>query len=903
MYPRPLCVLTCILFFASHAAGQETPPGALAPSPDTPKPATQAQRVDSSFQPSTEGQSDEEGSAPPTEAAPGAAAPGAPAASPLQANTARGEGRRNENVQVNLVDNNAQRDANLRIGATATIVDEFRVERGYFASEFGSGSKGPIHSPFQNGLGMHGALFWNHDNSITRARTFFQAGSVQPARQNQYGAVFTTNLWRGAFFSFTGSQDKNRGMVNGNIVTLLPDEHTPLATDPATRALVQTFLDAFPLDAPNRPDIAPRALNLNRPQTSNADSAMGQFNQKIGTRDSLSLRYGFTGQVIKAFQFVTGQNPDTTVKSHASRLTWNRAWNAGTVSDFSFGFDRQGALLVPAEGAVGPIFLSGLQLIGPFNNIPLDRAQNQWLTSYSMQQRRGRHVFAAGASLIRRQSNGIETDGHRRTLQFRNDFGNDLVTNLRLGLPSQFQQSFGNVYRGYRNWDALVFAGDRWSVSNALTLTFGVRWEPTTRPVDVTGHGPLPFDSDWNNVGGNFGFAYRLPGGLGVLRGAGGAFFSQIFVATYGQDRLNPPGNYKIQVPATNLLSPLPPDFDPSKLDSSTRTALFILNPDLAVPYSYQYNFSWENDFRGWRLQLGYVGSRSHKLFGTYVFNRAAPIAPMTVKNTNDRRPDPTAFDKLMVGNTSNGYYDAGRVTLIVPNVRGLTLSTSYWFSKSIDLGGDFSNTAADPQRFGQSGQTEFGTLQDMKGLSNFDQPHSFLLQASYDIGARKGGFISWLYRNWTLNSVLLMKSGTPFDINSGSDGPGFGNVDGINGDRVHILDPSILGATVGHPDTSRTILSNAAFAYIDVNAGEVRGNIGRNAFRKGKIGNLNASMQRSWTLPHDLQMTLRAESINFTNTPQFAEPGRQVASPNFGQITNTLNDGRTFRFTLRFTF
>src|SRR5215216_4351172 len=49
-----------------------------------------------------------------------------------QVDTSRGESRRNENVQVNLVDTNAARELNARIGASATIVDEFRADRGYF---------------------------------------------------------------------------------------------------------------------------------------------------------------------------------------------------------------------------------------------------------------------------------------------------------------------------------------------------------------------------------------------------------------------------------------------------------------------------------------------------------------------------------------------------------------------------------------------------------------------------------------------------------------------------------------------------------------------------------------------------------------------------------------------------
>ena len=61
----------------------------------------------------------------------------------------------------------------------------------------------------------------------------------------------------------------------------------------------------------------------------------------------------------------------------------------------------------------------------------------------------------------------------------------------------------------------------------------------------------------------------------------------------------------------------------------------------------------------------------------------------------------------------------------------------------------------------------------------------------------------------------------------------------------------------------------------------------------------MNASLSRQWALPGETQLTLRAESINLFNTPQFAAPGSDLASPNFGQITNTLNDGRTFRFGL----
>ena len=140
-----------------------------------------------------------------------------------------------------------------------------------------------------------------------------------------------------------------------------------------------------------------------------------------------------------------------------------------------------------------------------------------------------------------------------------------------------------------------------------------------------------------------------------------------------------------------------------------------------------------------------------------------------------------------------------------------------------------------------------------------------------------------------------------PFSVVAGSDAPGFGNVDGVSGDRPNILNPSLLGRTIGNPDTSVALLPKSAFSFI--RPGESRGNLGSGTFRKGGIRNMNANLTRVWSVRQTASVAFRAEAINLMNTPQFAEPGTDLTSPSFGKITNTLNDGRTFRFTLRLGF
>ena len=825
-----------------------------------------------------------------------------------QTDTAAGESRRNENIQFNLVDNNALKELNVRLGATATIVPVFLPERGYFSSEFGNPPGAILHVAASNRSGgsssgslsgVHGSLFETHRNSIFSARSFFQVGGVKPAHDNDYGFSFTAPLWRGADVLLEGSQDRMRGSVNGNVLVPLASERTPLTNDPAARAIVQRFLDAYPAELPNRTDIDPRALNTNAPQILDDNNGAVRLDQRLGSRDRLALRYLFTSQHLLPFELVAGQNPDTDTKAHTARLTWERLWDGGTITTFSAGFDRIRSLLVPAPGAVGPmVSITGLTTLGPLAGIPIDRAQNMFRYAGQVRRKRGKHAWTAGFDLLRRQLNGYETDTHRGYFSFISDFGNDAITNLRMGLPSQNIQATGNVSRGFRNWDMQYYAGDTWQASSVLTLNFGLRYQPVTTPTEVHHFETIPYPCDCNNLAPLAGFAWRLPRAWGVLRGGYSIQYGEIYPVTFQQVRFDPPWNSKVVTTDPNLANPQGAPTQEGAVPDS-RATLYELSPHLVTPYEHSYNFSWEKRLAGdWHLQAGYVGSRAHKLLSMWYLNRAEPVPgiPQTTATINQRRADPSIADYRLVLNGSDAYYDAARVSLVVPRWHNIAMDVSYWFSKALDLGSSYTNTAYDvDSRLGRS-QSEFNTHEDMKGPSDFDQPNAFLWHISYTTPA----VWRWL-GGWTIAAVTLLKNGTPFTVVSGSDAPGYGNVDGNGGDRPNILDPVILGRTIGNPDTSRKLLPASAFQFIQPT--DLEGNLGRNTFRRGGIHNVNASVARSWATPFETHLTFRAEAINFFNTPQFAEPGLELTSPNFGLITNTLNDGRTFRLTLQLAF
>src|SRR5438876_11823383 len=95
--------------------------------------------------------------------------------------TDAGESRRNENIQFNLVDNNALKELNVRLGTTATVTRVFQPEFRYFGTEFGNKPSGPMHlGPASRSRDFYGGISFTHSNSIFSARSFFQVGSVKP---------------------------------------------------------------------------------------------------------------------------------------------------------------------------------------------------------------------------------------------------------------------------------------------------------------------------------------------------------------------------------------------------------------------------------------------------------------------------------------------------------------------------------------------------------------------------------------------------------------------------------------------------------------------------------------------------------------------------------------------------
>src|SRR5579872_1604848 len=479
---------------------------------------------------------------------------------------AAGESRRNENIQFNLIDNNAQKDLNRRLGTTATLNPVFEAQNGYYGGEFGASIArfSATSAPQARDL-WHGLLFETYSDSALSARSFFQVGGVQPAHENRYGLTVGGPLGSGGplgkfgYLSIEGTQQKIRASVNGDILIPTPSERTILTTNPAAAQIISRWLAAYPNVLPNRTDIGPNVLNTNSPQSVNTNAAGTTWQLQPTSRDRLVARYLWTTQNVDAFELLPGQNPDTSTRSHTARLTWDHEIDPNDVLSLTAGFDRLHSLLTPEPNAVGPHVAVGTVFteLGPGAEIPLDRVQNRYRTASLYRRQQRKLQWTVGWDVSRLQYNGSEVSSTRTNWYFRDDFGNTATTNFLLGIPSRFSTGVGALDRGFRFWEQAYFAGVTWQPNQSLALYLNLRYEPVVAPYEVNRVTPVNIDCDCNNFAPRFGFAQRLPGDWGVVRGAYGWFYAPLPASTMAQLRWDPPAFRKVEVQAPSLLNPL----------------------------------------------------------------------------------------------------------------------------------------------------------------------------------------------------------------------------------------------------------------------------------------------------------------------------------------------------------
>jgi hypothetical protein len=426
-----------------------------------------------------------------------------------------------------------------------------------------------------------------------------------------------------------------------------------------------------------------------------------------------------------------------------------------------------------------------------------------------------------------------------------------------------------------------IFAQDMWRITPRVTLTFGIRWEYNPPPKEKNGNDPftvkqvddpstialmprgtLLWKKSYDSFAPRVGIAYQLSNRSGwesLIRGGAGIFYDlgNGLAANAAGFGIFPFSRIKFLF---NVPYPLSPDLaapPPFSLDSPYGF-LFTYQPDLKLPYSYQWNITLEQTLGNRQnISVSYVASSGRRLLRQELLIQ----------------PNPDFGFIFVTRNAATSDYHALQLKFQRRILAGLQALGSYTWSHSID------NISNESSFFNLS-----ALLTEVKrdrGPSDFDVRQAFTAALSYSISAPTWSRIANVaFRDWSVDGLLRLRSAAPVNIITGTNSLfGFFAVrpDLRLGAPLYVKDRSLPGGRR---------ISRAAFSTPPVGR---QGNLGRNALRGFGLSQVDLSVRRQFNITERLDLQFRGDIFNLFNHPNFADPVNDLSSPLFGQSTQML--------------
>jgi hypothetical protein len=150
---------------------------------------------------------------------------------------------------------------------------------------------------------------------------------------------------------------------------------------------------------------------------------------------------------------------------------------------------------------------------------------------------------------------------------------------------------------------------------------------------------------------------------------------------------------------------------------------------------------------------------------------------------------------------------------------------------------------------------------------------------------------VDYLVDGWQLNGIVLLHSGTPYDVI-------------YQGDLANTGNTFVRANLVGNP----TPENRSPVGWINTSAFAIPppytfGDLGRNSLRSDWYKNLDLSLFKRFPMGDRFHLEFRAEAFNATNSVVFAAPANVINAPGFGVVTSTANTPRQLQVGLKLAF
>jgi Carboxypeptidase regulatory-like domain/TonB dependent receptor len=352
------------------------------------------------------------------------------------------------------------------------------------------------------------------------------------------------------------------------------------------------------------------------------------------------------------------------------------------------------------------------------------------------------------------------------------------------------------------------------------------------------------------------------------------------------------------------------------------------------APSTQQWNLTVQRSLgHDWLLEIGYVGTHAVHLRETRTIGAqlATPDHPVTV-TLQDGTPvtiTESTFANGMARSANPGINNFGGMQIFADDAYSHYHSlqatvarrwgagyfqAAYTFSRSTDATSS-GNTALNTAFNNQS------TLDDSRGLSDFDRTHRFVVSYRYELPFFKDaeGWRRAALSGWAISGITIFQSGTPFSVLDNSAGFAYlaGLQAGVAG--AQLVDGGSIAAGYTHGDIHSRVdngyLNPANFTFAPpadpegCNLGlndcsTAFGNLGRNIYRGPSQQNWDFSLIKNFRITERQQLRFTTDFFNIWNHANFANPSStEISNPAFGKIFSTVGTPRLIQFSLRYAF
>ena len=669
-----------------------------------------------------------------------------------------------------------------------------------------------------------------------------------------------------------------------------------------------------------------------------------RFDHALAKSSELAVRYSFADRDLfepftgPGFAAVPGFGDQVPRRAQNLMISESHLFSSSLVNEARFAFSRVAAAVLqensgtsinkkvglpelsanPRDFGLSFITVTGFSPLGDEYNNPQNSVTNMFQALDGASYARGKHLLKFGFDFRAIQQNAFRDVQSRGFLTFSSQVpitGNALA-DLLLGLPALTGGARLDNHQHLRTESYGFYVNDSFRIRPDLTISAGLRYEYNSPPVDAfdranlydpstkslvqVGTNGVPrsgYAADKNNWAPRVGLAWTLgQKGDTVLRAGYGVYYDQSSLAPSEGLYFNSPFfdfNLFFSLPGLPLTLNNPfPGFFPVPLPHSA----FAFQRDLRTPYSQHWNLSLQRELGKSRvIEVAYVGSKGTKLITARDINQPRPSPAQF-----NPRPVPQFDDITFEESSANSNYNSLQARFQQRLDFGLSLLTSYTWSKSIDNASSFFSSAGDPN----FPQDSFNTAAE-RGRSNFDVRHRFSLSYVYDLPFGRGrkvlgnkGWASAILTGWQTVGIVTLQSGRPFTVallseidnsNTGRSTLGFGA-----NDR-----PNVIGSAELSHRTPDQWFNASAFAFPPFGS---FGNAGRNILDGPGFKSVSASLIKTTKLREGLDLQFRAEAFNLFNHPNFDLPDNFLGSPTFGKILSAENP-RHIQFGLKLLF